>query len=356
MDSVLQGYPRPAMIVDGALTVVDCSPRCMALLGLRDEGARDVQLSSLTARLADDRALGDDLALATARLTTPGDEETISWSRDGRSWDVVIAAIAAEGGGEIERFMVLLTDVTDWQLEREIQSTARHYLEQILNDIPLGVAVFSSDLHVTSVNRQMLAYLSVMGGRDTLVEAIGAGVAELVPGDVGASWRALGDAVLAHGDAVVDARRAFGDGDDELVLATQVTPLRDRRNDLTGVIVMADDVTEEAHLQRDLVRAEKLATVGQMVITVNHEINNPLTIIAANAQSMRLLNKDMDDKGKKKLESIEKQVRRISEVTERLRTMDEVASSAYIEAGPDMVDIWRTGDGGDSDQPGEAPE
>jgi hypothetical protein len=49
----------------------------------------------------------------------------------------------------------------------------------------------------------------------------------------------------------------------------------------------------------------------------------------------------MDEKAQKKLESIEKQVRRISEVTERLRTMDEVTSSEYIEAGPDMVDIWR---------------
>ena len=90
---------------------------------------------------------------------------------------------------------------------------------------------------------------------------------------------------------------------------------------------------------------EKLATVGQMVITVNHEINNPLVIISTNAQSLRLLNKDLDEKSQKKLERIETQVKRISEVTERLRTLDAVTSSEYIADGPDMVDIWRKGEG-----------
>ena len=92
-------------------------------------------------------------------------------------------------------------------------------------------------------------------------------------------------------------------------------------------------------MEAELIKMEKLATVGQMVITVNHEINNPLVIISTNAQSLRLLNKNLDEKSKTKLERIEQQVKRISEVTERLRTIDEVASSEYITDGPVMVDI-----------------
>jgi PAS domain-containing protein len=330
------------MVVDGALTVVECSRRCLAVFGLRPEGDAAAWAASLTETVAAEEALGDELALATARLLTPGEEEVVRWVRAERTWEVAVSALAGEGdGASVDRFMVWFADVTDRELEEEIQLNARHYLEQVLSDIPVGVVVMGPELRVTSANRKMLTFLERMGGRATLVDAIGASLTELVPGEVGEAWQTLAQRVLAEGAAGEDSRRGFAGDAGELVLATEMTPLRDRRGDLAGVIAMADDVSEEARLQRELVRAEKLATVGQMVITVNHEINNPLTIIAANAQSMRLLSKDMDEKGQKKLASIEKQVRRISEVTERLRTMDEVASSEYIEAGPDMVDIWR---------------
>lgn len=327
------------MIVDGALEVVDCSRCCLAVFGARDADGPDARAATLTRRLGEERALGDDLALATARLTQPGEEEVFEWARDDRRWEVTIAAMAGAAGAE--HFLVLFADVTDQRLGEEIQLNARHYLEHILSDIPMGVTVLNGELRVTSVNRRMLVFLQRMGGCSTLMEAIGAAMTELVPGEVGLAWEALGQQVLAGGQAVADRRRAFEGEAGELVLAAEATPLRDRGGALSGVIVMADDVSEQTRLERELVRVEKLATVGQMVITVNHEINNPLTIIAANAQSMRLLDKDMDEKATRKLASIERQVKRISEVTERLRTMDEVASSEYIEAGPDMIDVWR---------------
>jgi C4-dicarboxylate-specific signal transduction histidine kinase len=129
----------------------------------------------------------------------------------------------------------------------------------------------------------------------------------------------------------------------DLVLSTEVTPLRDQGGALTGTILMTSDITERARLEQELMRMEKLATVGQMVVTINHEINNPLLIISTNAQAMRLMNPDLDEKTTKKLYKIEAQVKRISEVTERLRTLDEVSSEEYITEGPQMIDLWGKG-------------
>ena len=106
-----------------------------------------------------------------------------------------------------------------------------------------------------------------------------------------------------------------------------------------GAILVLEDVTEKARLEGEVIRMERLATVGQMVITVNHEINNPLAIINTSAQAARLLNWDLDGKTVAKLQMIEAQVKRISEVTERLRTMEEVESNDYIADGPQMIDI-----------------
>lgn len=80
---------------------------------------------------------------------------------------------------------------------------------------------------------------------------------------------------------------------------------------------------------------------AQCEITVNHEINNPLSIISSTAQALRLLNPDLDEKIVGKLLIIEDQVKRISAVTERLRSMEEVNTDEYIASGPQMIDVWK---------------
>lgn len=83
-----------------------------------------------------------------------------------------------------------------------------------------------------------------------------------------------------------------------------------------------------------------------MVITVNHEINNPLSIISTNAQTLRLLDKNLSEKSTDKLRKIEEQVKRIAAVTERLREMDEVVTDEYIRGGEQMIDVWKEQEGG----------
>ena len=140
-----------------------------------------------------------------------------------------------------------------------------------------------------------------------------------------------GRATTRSGDG--ERERFFaGPEADDLVIDVAAHPLHDRRGQSLGAILVLEDVTEKARLEGELIRMERLATVGQMVITVNHEINT-------SAQAARLLNWDLDGKTVAKLQMIEAQVKRISEVTERLRTMEEVESNDYIADGPQMIDI-----------------
>ncbi len=73
MNTNLTRFPRPVLIVDGALAVLDYSRRSLALFGQIDDGADDGADShqQLGAALATDTELGDNLALATARLLRP---------------------------------------------------------------------------------------------------------------------------------------------------------------------------------------------------------------------------------------------------------------------------------------------
>jgi DNA-binding response OmpR family regulator/signal transduction histidine kinase len=53
------------------------------------------------------------------------------------------------------------------------------------------------------------------------------------------------------------------------------------------VVVVVRDVTEQRWLETSLVQSEKLAAVGRLAAGVAHEINNPMTVISANAQILR---------------------------------------------------------------------
>jgi signal transduction histidine kinase/DNA-binding response OmpR family regulator len=53
------------------------------------------------------------------------------------------------------------------------------------------------------------------------------------------------------------------------------------------VVVVVRDVTAQRMLEASLARSEKLAAVGRLAAGIAHEINNPMTVISANAQILR---------------------------------------------------------------------
>jgi DNA-binding response OmpR family regulator len=95
-----------------------------------------------------------------------------------------------------------------------------------------------------------------------------------------------------------------------------------------------------AEAEQDLVRAERLAAVGEMTVTLHHEINNPL--MAAFADVELLLN----DVGapaetlRQGLEDIRQALRRIRDIVQRIGQLREVRSKDYLR-GVRMVDLER---------------
>jgi PAS domain-containing protein len=337
IQQLLHRFPAPLLMVDGALQVLACSRRAAALFEIR-RGRGEELAGQLSAAIAADRQLGDELALATARLAGPEAEEAFSWRRGERSYEV--RAWAAPFGAD--RFLVLFADLTHQRISEEIQLDARHYLERILASVSLGVVVLNGELKVTFVNQRQLFFLEKLGVRLGLVEAIGATLEALLPAGPGAQWQELCLPVVRGAREGARLRQRFAlAGGEELVLAAEATPLRNHRGQVAGAILVCEDLTLQSRLEQELLRMEKLAVVGQMVVAVNHEINNPLGIIANSAQSLRLLHPEFDEKVVAKLRTIETQVKRIAAVTQRLRTMTELRAEDYIADGPKMLDLWR---------------
>ena len=56
----------------------------------------------------------------------------------------------------------------------------------------------------------------------------------------------------------------------------------------TRAVVVWQDRTEERRLENSLLQADKLAAIGQLAAGVAHELNNPLTVINANAEMLKM--------------------------------------------------------------------
>ncbi len=65
--------------------------------------------------------------------------------------------------------------------------------------------------------------------------------------------------------------------------------------DAARAVIVWQDRTEQRRLENSLLQAGKLAAIGQLAAGVAHEINNPLTVINANAELLKMLVPPEDD-------------------------------------------------------------
>ncbi|MBI2119186.1 MAG: hypothetical protein HYT97_06125 [Elusimicrobia bacterium] len=73
-----------------------------------------------------------------------------------------------------------------------------------------------------------------------------------------------------------------------------------------------------AEMERQIIQAEKLATVGQLAGGVAHEVNTPASIISGRVETMFLESSRFSDQDKKDLDVIKNQADRITQITRSL--------------------------------------
>jgi signal transduction histidine kinase len=111
--------------------------------------------------------------------------------------------------------------------------------------------------------------------------------------------------------------------------------------------VVAGGVGKDQTLSADAIDKERMGAVVETAVTVNHEINNPLTAILGNVQLLLLKRDDLDEELVNKLKTIETSAMRIRDVTQRLLRLTSAKSVSYAE-GTNMLDL--SGDRGEQEE------
>ncbi|MGR3176889.1 MAG: histidine kinase dimerization/phospho-acceptor domain-containing protein [Candidatus Anammoxibacter sp.] len=87
------------------------------------------------------------------------------------------------------------------------------------------------------------------------------------------------------------------------------------------------------------IKSEKLKTIRQMGVTINHEINNPLAGVLGNVELL-LLDNSLDNLTRNKLTTIRQLSLRIRDVVKKLTEINEPTTIKYLDQ-VEMIDIRR---------------
>ncbi len=92
---------------------------------------------------------------------------------------------------------------------------------------------------------------------------------------------------------------------------------------------------EKAHqklrdTQDRIINDERLMAVKELAVSVNHEINNPLSVITGNVEYLLFINKGLDEKVTDRLKIIEHESLRIAEINRRLLDIQSLVSEKYV--------------------------
>ncbi|MDB4964985.1 MAG: Sensor protein of zinc sigma-54-dependent two-component system [Myxococcales bacterium] len=195
----------------------------------------------------------------------------------------------------------------------EATAALRERSEKLVEAVPLGVLALDRDQRVTAVN-PFLADRGVERGV-SLHQALPGAIAD----EISTLEALVRDARRTRQATTRHGLRVHLGGDEPRDVDAYAVPL-DRPLPDVDCFLVVHDRTEIRILERNLVRAEKLATIGTLAAGVAHEVGTPLGIISGRAEQLlnRLPDGGAGEGMRRPLTSIVTQVEKVSTTIRQL--------------------------------------
>jgi PAS domain S-box-containing protein len=194
----------------------------------------------------------------------------------------------------------------------------KEFSENIVESIHVGILAADLDDRVESWNSQIERLTGV-----SRQDALGRSLGSLLPADL---CEALEPS--RGGSGLHNIYKYFFKLR-EATLNIATAPLCAKDGSRIGRLIIFDDVTDRAELERRLVQADKLSSIGLLAAGVAHEVNTPLAVISTYAQ---MLAKQIsgDEQKAPLLEKIARQTFRASEIVNSLLNFSRTSSTEFV--------------------------
>lgn len=190
----------------------------------------------------------------------------------------LLAALFALLGASLARARRRTSELRESQRHATQLAHAHEVTRRILDHVPTGVLALGRDGAVTVWNRALERRLPALRAGLSLEASFERGTPASVARLVGLVERARATGRVET--ALAEPLELFGERSD---LTVHAIPLEQPGPDLACLVVV-DDHTQVRALEAQLVRAEKLSTVGGLAAGIAHEIGTPLGVVRGRAE------------------------------------------------------------------------
>ncbi len=300
-------------------TILDANPALVRMLGY---DSKQELLKRQVAEIFVDRAERDFVREEVERHPMVQGREVTLVRKDGTSIVCLnTAAAVRNNSGTVTRYQGSLMDITERrEMERRLHQQ-QEFAHRLVDSFPDLILVLDTDAHYTFVSprcKEVLGYEleethdMEFGGRTH-------------PEDLHGIMALYADILSAKQTfASLEVRVRHKQGDWRRI-RFNFSPLADEKGKIEGVVLSGRDVTDLKRLEEQLIQAEKLAAMGQMLAGVAHELNNPLTAILGVTDLLRERG-GADESTKRQLELTHRQARRAARIVQNLLEFSRPAS------------------------------
>jgi len=212
--------------------------------------------------------------------------------------------------GEVMGVVGIARDITQRKkLEQEI-TELKNFNESIIQSMGAGLITLDLERRITSFNN---GAEEVLGYKND--EVVGKYLDEVLP--IEESRKILPD-IISHTHSLLNREVELTRKDGSRVfVGYTITPRIDNHNLKVGTIISFRDISQIKQMQMEVVRMDRLASLGVLASGIAHEVRNPLAGIKTMAQTLE----EEIDKSDPRQEYLARIIRQVNRLDELLRTL-----------------------------------
>lgn len=299
--------------------ILEVNPALVRMLGY---SSKEELLGKRVSEVFVDELQRTTMVREVNRQPEPQSREITLRRKDGQSLVCLnTATVMRDSAGKVARYHGAVVDITERRaIERKLHKE-QEFARRLVDSFPDLIFVVNAEKNYTFVSPRVKEVLGL--GAD---EMIGTTLGELAHSEdqamLSSSVSDIFSGRATFGSTEVRVRHKQGDW---RRLKCNFSPLFDETGKIESIVISGRDVTEVKRLEEQLIQAEKLASMGQMLAGVAHELNNPLTAILGVSELLRD-REGIDESAKRQLEMTHRQARRAARIVQNLLEFSRPAS------------------------------